>query len=93
MEQLKDKVKDSGTTLGPPHNVILFNDSSHSFDEVTMMIVAAIKCTPSRASELAMEAHSKGQAIVFSGTLEVCELKEMILSGPPAALITSIESA
>jgi len=89
---LKDKVKDSGTTLGPPHNVLLFNDTHHSFDEVTMMIVATIQCTPSRASEIAMEAHSKGQAIVFTGTLEVCELKEMILSAPPVNLITSIQS-
>jgi ATP-dependent Clp protease adapter protein ClpS len=92
-ELLKDKVKDSGTTLGPPHNVLLFNDSVHSFEEVTIMIMATIKCDANRAAELANEAHSKGQAIVFSGTLETCELKEMILSGPPAALTTSIESA
>ena len=91
--ELKDKVKDSGTTLGPPFNVILFNDSSHSFDEVIHQIVATIKCSPSRASDLANEADSKGQAIVFTGTLEVCELKDMILSGPPAALVTNIEPA
>lgn len=93
MEKLKDKVKDSGTTLGPPHNVILFNDASSSFDAVIHQIVATIKCSPGKAGELAMEAHSKGQVIVFTGTLEVCELKEMILSGPPASLTTNIEPA
>jgi len=93
MEVIKDKVQDSGIGLGPPYNVLLFNDNHHSFDEVILMIVAAIKCSPSRAAELANEAHSKGQAIVFTGTLETCELKEMILSGPPAALTTKIEPA
>jgi len=93
MEKKKEKVKDSGTTLGPLHNVILFNDSHHSFDEVIMQIKAAINCSDSRASGIAMEAHSKGRAIAFSGPLETCELKDMILSGPPGSLTTNIEPA
>jgi ATP-dependent Clp protease adaptor protein ClpS len=91
----KEVIEEQGvhTTLGPPHNVLLFNDSTHSFDEVIGQIMKAIRCSASLASKIAMEAHSKGQAIVFTGTLELCELKESILAGPPAALITKIEPA
>ena len=88
-------VEDTETTncLGTPHNVILFNDSHHSFDEVTLQIIAAIRCSESRASEIAMRAHSYGRAIVFTGALETCELKEAILKSPPAQLRTAIEKA
>jgi hypothetical protein len=39
------------------------------------------------------EAHSKGTAVVFSGSKERCEHVESILAGPPTRLTTSIESA
>lgn len=90
----KDKVKDkTDITLGRPHNVILFNDSVHSFDQVINQIVKAIKCNAAHASSIAMQAHSKGQAIVFTGNLERCELVDSILAGPPANLRTKIEEA
>lgn len=82
-----------GTTLGPPHNVILFNDSVNSFEDVIGMLIKALGCSSSFAEKLAMEAHSKGEAIVFTGALEVCELKESILSAPPVNLRTSIQPA
>jgi len=85
---VKDKID---INLGSPHNVILFNDSTHSFDEVISQIVKAIKCSAGHASGLANEAHSKGQAIVFTGNLERCELVDSILGGAPANLRTRID--
>jgi ATP-dependent Clp protease adapter protein ClpS len=69
----------SDITLGLPHNVVLFNDESHAMDEVINQIVKAIHCDPTRAFQIMMEAHTKGRAIVFSGSLERCELVESIL--------------
>lgn len=91
----REKIKDKAETtncLGTPHNVILFNDTHHSFDEVMLQLVA-MGCSPSRAHELTMKAHSLGRAIVYTGALETCELKEAILAGPPASLRTAIEPA
>jgi ATP-dependent Clp protease adaptor protein ClpS len=91
---IDDKVKDkTHINLGRPHNVILFNDTTHSFDEVISQIVKAIKCTAGHASGLANEAHSSGQAVVFTGNLERCEHVDSILGGAPANLRTKIEEA
>jgi len=92
MEQVEELTK-IDNFLGRPHNVILFNDNVHSFDQVIGQIVKAIKCNAAHASALAMEAHSKGQAIVFVGGLERCELVESILASPPASLRTNIQEA
>ena len=89
-----DKVEDkTKINLGRPHNVILFNDDHHSFDEVVSQLVRAIKCSAGQANAIAMAAHSTGQAIAFSGNLERCELVDSILGGAPANLRTSIEKA
>jgi len=92
LEAIKDEVKND-ISLGKPHNVILFNDEVHSFDEVTGQLIKAIKCTTIQASKFAMKAHSEGQAIVFSGNLERCELVESLLGASPVNLVTSIEKA
>jgi len=91
---IDDKVKDKEKiNLGQPHNVILFNDEVHSFDEVIGQIVRAIKCNPMYATSLANEAHRNGRAIVFTGNLERCELIDSILGGAPANLRTMVEKA
>jgi len=89
---LKDKTEIT-INLGRPYSVILFNDSVHSFDQVIAQIIKAIKCNAAHASSLAMQAHSKGQVVVFTGNLERCELVDSILAGPPANLRTKIEEA
>ena len=76
---------------GKPHNVILFNDEHHSMEEVAAQIVLAIKCTTQRAIQIMNEAHKKGRAIVFSGSLERCELVSSILE--EIRLGTKIEKA
>jgi len=78
MNQIKDKT-DTEHLLGKPHNVILFNDNTHDMIEVAYQITIAINCNPERAMNIMLEAHSKGRAIVFSGTKERCELVAGIL--------------
>ena len=76
---------------GKPHNVILFNDESHSMEEVSKQIMKATQCGAGKAFQVMMEAHKNGRAIVFSGGLERCELVESILA--EIQLGTKIEQA
>jgi ATP-dependent Clp protease adaptor protein ClpS len=82
---------DTTNLLGKPHNVILFNDESHSMDEVVSQLMKATGCTISRANQIMMEAHNAGRAIAFSGGLERCEHVESILA--QIHLGTQIEQA
>jgi ATP-dependent Clp protease adapter protein ClpS len=81
----------SGIGLGNPHNVILFNDDHHTMDEVANQIMKATSCGAEKAFMIMLEAHNNGRAIVFSGSLERCELVESILS--EIRLGTKIEQA
>ena len=67
------------TVTAQPYNVILFNDETHSTDEVRDQIIKAIHCTPQNAESIMMRAHKTGRAIVFTGGLERCELIKEIL--------------
>jgi len=79
--------------LGSPYNVILFNDDHHSFEEVILQVVKAVKCSMTKALAIVMEAHSAGQAVAFTGGLERCEHVDSILAGPPCSLSTDIQPA
>jgi ATP-dependent Clp protease adaptor protein ClpS len=70
---------DTTTLLGKPHKVILFDDSVHTMEEVSIQIIKAIRCPPEKAINIMIEAHSTGQAVVFTGSLERCELVVEIL--------------
>ena len=52
--------------------VVLYNDDSHTFDEVIVQLIIAIKCTYEQARNFAFEVHVKGKAIVFYGSLNNC---------------------
>lgn len=82
---------DTTNILGRPHNVILFNDDHHSMEEVAAQLMKACGCGPDRAMAIMLEAHTKGRAICFSGSLERCELVESILG--EIQLGTRIEQA
>lgn len=58
--------------LGQPYNVILFNDETHSMDEVVKQIDKAIHDL-ARATEAMLEAHFKGRAVVWTGHKERAE--------------------
>jgi ATP-dependent Clp protease adaptor protein ClpS len=65
----------------PPYNVILENDDHHSVEFVINVLQKALGCSPERAVQFTMMAHHSGQAIVWTGTKEVAELKvEQILT-------------
>lgn len=72
-----------------PAKVILFNDDIHTFDEVIEQLVKATRCTASRAEALAMEVHTNGKAVVFSGELPRCMEVSGILE--EIKLMTQIE--
>src|SRR3954454_5206898 len=67
--------------LLPPYNVILENDDHHSFEFVMSVLQKALGYNIPKCYQLTMLAHESGQAIVWTGTKEVAELKmEQMLS-------------
>jgi len=81
------------TLFGAPYNVILFNDEEHSFEEVIVQVIKAVKCSPEQAYKYTLEAHKNGETVVFSGSKERCEHIDSILSGPPLNLRTDVRKA
>ena len=67
--------------LLPPYNLILENDEYHSFEFVLDVLQKALGFNEQRAFQLTKLAHETGQAILWTGTKEVAELKlEQMLS-------------
>jgi ATP-dependent Clp protease adaptor protein ClpS len=50
----------------------LYNDNWHTFEEVIVQLIKAVKCTFEEARDYAFEVHTKGKAIVFSGSIKDC---------------------
>jgi len=72
---LTGKIKpeqDEETIVGIPCKVLLFNDDWHTFDEVIIQLIKAVKCSFETARAYAFEVHVKGKAQVFNGQLEEC---------------------
>jgi ATP-dependent Clp protease adaptor protein ClpS len=55
-----------------PWRVFLFNDDVHSFEEVIAQVAKATGCPPSRAAEIAWQAHTEGKAVAFEGEFAEC---------------------
>jgi ATP-dependent Clp protease adapter protein ClpS len=90
-DTLLENGTDTTVILGKPHKVILYNDDHHDQLEVTLQIMKAINCNPQKAASIMLEANDTGSAIVFTGSLERCELVESILA--EIRLGTKIEPA
>jgi ATP-dependent Clp protease adaptor protein ClpS len=72
----------------PPYAVILHNDDRNGMEFVVIVIRKVFGYTVERCVELMLEAHEKGRAAVWTGMLEVAELKaDQIIScgGDPQA--------
>lgn len=80
---------DIGNLFGSPHKCILFNDDTHSMDEVIVQIILAIKCSPEHAYNIMLEANNTGSAIVLSGSKERCEHVSSVLE--EIGLATKVE--
>lgn len=65
-----DEIDDVATE--EPAKVILFNDEVHTFEEVILQLMKAIKCTQTRAEALALEVHNTGKAMVYAGEMIRC---------------------
>jgi ATP-dependent Clp protease adapter protein ClpS len=62
-----------------PWAVILFNDESHTFEDVAVQLQKAIGCTLEAGFEFATVVDSEGSANVFQGDLEACERVASVL--------------
>lgn len=67
--------EETATRLLPPYNLILENDDYHSFEFVMDVLQKALGYNQQRAFLLTHEAHTKGRAVVWTGSKEVAELK------------------
>ncbi len=70
-----DTDTETRTRRQPPYAVILHNDDVNSMDFVVHVLRKVFGYTVEHCVELMMEAHEKGRAVVWVGTLEVAELK------------------
>ncbi len=79
-DETKTSVLDySSTFVIEPWNVILLNDDWHTFDEVIVQLIRAVKCASQKAAEIAMEVHTTGEAVCYTGPKERCEHVASIL--------------
>lgn len=66
---------DIKTKKQPPYNVILLNDQFHTVEYVVKMCKQLFAMPEERGLQIAEEVDSKGRVILWTGTLEVAELK------------------
>ena len=70
-----ETVVSTRTRRQPPYHVIILNDDHHSMQFVVEVLCKVVGCTVERAYEYMMTAHTSGRAVVWTGALEVAELK------------------
>jgi ATP-dependent Clp protease adaptor protein ClpS len=59
----------------PPYNVLIMNDDHHSCEWVVEVLIKSLGCSPEKAAQYMWQAHTSGQAVVWTGPKEVAELK------------------
>ena len=59
----------------PPYNVILENDDYHTLEFVVDVLRKVLGCPLERAVQLALQWHTTGRPIIWTGTKEVAEFK------------------
>ena len=52
--------------------VLLFNDSWHTFEQVSGQLIKAIQCNKKHAQLLTWIVHTRGKALVFTGGIQEC---------------------
>ena len=71
----KDK-KENKTKRQPPYNVILLNDDFHSYEYVITLCQKIFGYPVEKGMQIAKEVDGSGRAIVWTGTMELAELKQ-----------------
>ncbi len=70
-----DTREETHTRHVPPYNVILLNDDDHSGEFVVEVLCKALGFSVERAFQLMKQAHTTGEAVVWTAPKEVAELK------------------
>lgn len=65
----------------PPYAIIIENDDLHTFDYVVETLQKVFGYAEQKCDQLAMTIHREGEAHVWSGTLELGELKRDQIRG------------
>ena len=80
----KKRPADSEPKKQPPYAVVVFNDDEHSFQYVVETFTKVFGYSWAKGFSLALAIHIHGKGIVWSGSLEVAELKrDQIRSAGP----------
>lgn len=74
----KDKTR---TKTQPPYAVVVINDDVHTFAYVILCFQKVFGYDIQKCTQLAMTIHEAGRAIVWSGALEIAELKKEQIEG------------
>lgn len=68
----------------PPYAVVLHNDNVNGFDFVVGVLMKIFRYGSAKAMWMTLKAHTTGRCIVWTGSLEVAELKvEQIRAAGP----------
>jgi ATP-dependent Clp protease adaptor protein ClpS len=67
--------EETATRRIPPYHVILENDDYHTIEFVVDVLRKVLGCPVERAVQFALQAHTTGRSIIWTGTKEVAELK------------------
>ena len=72
----KDKKNESNTKRQPPFNVILLNDDDHTVEYVVSLCLKVFGYPVEKGVQIAAEVHVKKRCILWTGSLELAELKQ-----------------
>lgn len=78
LDELED-IRD-GADIDGPWIVILYNCECHTFDDVIGILQKATGCSVEKGFQIALEVHTKGRAICYSGSQEECDRVASIIS-------------
>lgn len=80
-DQILEEILNPSDSSGKDHawKVVLINCDCHTFDEVERQLLKAIRCTLSRARQIAWEVHSQGASVIYNGPRERCEAVAAVL--------------
>jgi ATP-dependent Clp protease adaptor protein ClpS len=76
-----DVVEEIDQELSTPYSTVLWNDPVNLMDQVIHVLVRVLHISRAKAEAIMWEAHTKGRAVVFSGTAEEAEAKALLLLG------------
>ena len=75
----QEDIRDNADITGP-WIVILYDCDCHNFDEVETILQKATGCSLEKAEAIAMEVHTSGRAVCYSGSREECERVAKIIA-------------